>query len=96
MRTWSLKRVYLHLGPETCLGKLLERQSLGMLLLSCLTIISNEWETRDNMGSETSLFMIRTLFVNTDGVFSVHHCKYFYAVGTLSKLDPFKERKYLR
>lgn len=40
--------------------------------------------------------MIRTLFVDIDGAFSVHHHKYFYAVGTLSKLDPFKERKYLR
>lgn len=52
MGTWSLKRVYLHLGTETCLGKLLEKQSLGMLLLNCLTIISNEWETRVNMGSD--------------------------------------------
>lgn len=37
-----------------------------------------------------------TLFVDTDDIFSVHHHKYFYAVGTLSKLDPFKERKQLR
>lgn len=37
--------------------------------------------------------MIRTLFVDTDGIFSVHHCKYLYGVGTLSKLDPPRERK---
>lgn len=52
MRTWNLKRVYLHLGPKTCLGKLLERQSLGTLLLNCLTIVSSGCETRVNMGSD--------------------------------------------
>lgn len=93
MRTWRLKRVYLHLGTKTCLGKLLERQSLGMLLLTLPLLYPMTGKLESTWGMINTLMHDQDCLCRYRWYFFSSLLQILYAVSTLSKLEPFRERK---
>lgn len=70
-----------------------------MLLLDCFTVMSSHWETRDSVGNDEhpcdqdSVFMIRALSIETDGIFHIITTNNFHGVSMPSIVDPFKGGK---
>lgn len=53
------------------------------------------WGMTNILGDQDSVFVIRSLSVDADGIFSVHHHS-FHGVSIPSVADAFKEGKELR